>query len=229
MNSNNTYSKGFVVLAVFYAFLLVTSNILVGKIFTVYGDFVLTCGILVFPAVYVVSDILTEVYGYRKSLFSIRLNFICCFLFVVLTQIMLILPHPPFWEHQSAYEAVFNSTPRIFAASLASYYLGDWANSVMVSWMKKIQNGKNFAIRSIASSLVGQAVDSLLFFSIAFAGVLPLDVLITMITCQYVAKIGYEVVLLPITCRVVAWWKRLEGFDHIDRDETYNPFMIFKS
>lgn len=219
------FTKGFTILSVFYAFSLIVSNVLAGKVVLIFG-FEVTAAIAVFPVVYILSDVLTEVYGIKLSMFSIRINFICCALFVLFTQAMVIAPYPDYWQNQSAYKIVFDSVPRIFIASLFSYYFGNWVNSSLLSWLKRTQKRKGFAFRAIASSVVAHAVDSMCFFTVAYLGVLPLSSLIAIALGEYVLKLSYEIVFLPITVKVVAWWKKLDSTDVTDTGSLamYNPF-----
>ena len=220
------YSKGFIILCVFYAFFLILSNILTGKAISFLG-LNLTAGILVFPVVYILSDVMTEVYGIKKSIFAIRMNTVCCIAFVLFTQLMLLIPHAEWWKGQEAYELVFGSAPRIFAASLASYYFGDWLNSALLSYLKRIQADKGFGYRAIMSSVFAHGIDSLLFYSIAFAGVFPADVLVGLGFTQWAFKLSYEIICLPLTTRIVNAWKRIEGIDVTDTGDLaiYNPFQ----
>lgn len=220
------YPKGFVILCVFYAFFLIVSNILAGKAISFFG-LDLIAAIIVFPIVYILSDVMTEVYGIKKSIFAIRMNTVCCIAFVLFTQLMLLIPHAEWWKGQEAYELVFGSAPRIFAASLASYYFGDWLNSALLSYLKRIQADKGFGYRAIMSSVFAHGIDSLLFYSIAFAGVFPADVLVGLGFTQWAFKLSYEIICLPLTTRVVNAWKRIEGIDVTDTGDLaiYNPFQ----
>ena len=199
--------NGYVVLCVVYSFALTMSNIMAGKFMSL-GALNLPSATVIFPIVYIASDLMTEIYGIRRSLFAIRLNTCVAALFALFSWVLLKLPSASFWQNQSAFEAVFASTPRVILASLVGYYTGDWLNSVSLSLMKIKQGGRFFAVRSIVSSLIGEAIDSIAFFVIAFYGVLPLEIMLQSICWQYVFKVSYEVVCLPLTCAVVRFWKR---------------------
>jgi len=136
------------------------------------------------------------------------------------------LPHPSFWNGQDAYLTVLGMTPRLVIASLMAYFVGEFLNSVVLSKMKLLTNGRWLPLRTIGSTVVGEGVDTLIFVSIAFLGVVPISVLIQMILLQYVWKVAYEVLLTPATYMVVNWIKRKEGIDSYDRDIRYNLFSL---
>ena len=226
---NERASRGFLILSVIYVFMLTLANIMAGKIIIVHGV-LLPAAIIVFPIVYIISDLMTEVYGMKLSMLSIRLNVLCCFILAVMSQALIMLPYPDFWQGQAAYTAVFKSTPRIIAASLIGYYFGDWLNSAVISYMKVKQQGKGFAIRAILSTMAGQVMDTGLFIVIAFYGTMPLPMLLGMVIAQYCAKVGYEILCVPITTKVVKFWKAHFKADFYDSGEVgvYNPFSITK-
>jgi len=217
----------FVKMSIFYAVVLVLSNILASKIIQL-GFIFVPAAIILFPLVYIVSDVMTEVYGMRLSLLAIRSNVFMNLLLILVTYIATKLPPAPFSQDmQVAFERIFHFTWRIVLASMVAYYLGDWSNSAVVSRLKVLQNGRNFPLRAWLSSVVGEGVDTLLFITIAFAGSIPGKVLLNMILSQYLFKITYELVCLPITTHVVKWWKRAEGFEVYDYTDnlikTYRP------
>jgi uncharacterized integral membrane protein (TIGR00697 family) len=217
----------FVRMSIFYAVVLVLSNILASKIIQI-GFVFLPAAVILFPLVYIVSDVMTEVYGMRLSLLAIRSNVFMNLLLIVITYIATKLPPAPFSQDmQVAFERIFHFTWRIVLASMIAYYLGDWSNSAVVSRLKVLQNGRNFPLRAWLSTVVGEGVDTLLFITIAFAGSIPGKVLFNMILSQYLFKITYELVCLPITTQVVKWWKRAEGFEVYDYTDdpikTYRP------
>jgi uncharacterized integral membrane protein (TIGR00697 family) len=169
--------------------------------------------------VYMLSDLMTEVYGIRLSMLAIKLNAVCCALLAALMTIALYLPFPTFWHGQEAYTVVYSTTPRIVTASLIAYYLGDWLNSAVLSIMKVYMPQGGFPLRAIMSTVVGQLVDTGLFIGIAFVGQIPGQALINMMLAQYAFKVGYEIVCVPVTTRVVRRWKAWDGFDQYDVGE----------
>jgi uncharacterized integral membrane protein (TIGR00697 family) len=217
----------FLRLAIVYAACLLLANILATKMISI-GPLVASGGIIVFPLVYIISDIMTEVYGMRLSMVAIRMNVVVNVLLVLFTFIASKLPWPVWWQGQAAFATVFQYTWRIVLASMIAYYLGDWLNSAVISRMKvKSVNGKNFPLRAFVSTLAGEGIDTLLFCTIAFAGTMSTSSLLIMIATQYVGKCAYEGVCLPITTPVVAWWKRQEGMEVYDTTDsmmqTYRP------
>jgi hypothetical protein len=163
----------------------------------------------------------------RLSLTAIRMNVIVNVLLVAFTFIASKLPYPSWWQGQAAFATVFQYTWRIVLASMVGYYFGDWLNSAVISRMKVLSNGKYFPLRAFVSTLAGEGVDTILFCTIAFAGLMPTPALLTMIATQYVGKCAYEGIALPITIPVVKWWKRKEGMEVFDTTDnvvqTYRP------
>ena len=217
---NNFITKKFCVLSAVYAGVLLISNILANKIIMPFG-YVLPCAVILFPLVYVLSDLMTEVYGLRLSKIAITTNAILNLFMSVIFIIAVNIPSAPFFD-ATAFNAVLGSTPRMVIASLISYYLGDMINSYSLSFFKsKLEDAKikflgTFFFRSIISSMLGQIFDTLGFIFMAFYGTVPNSVLLTMMLCQYTVKIGYQVIIYPFMHYIVAWWKRSEGFDVVD-------------
>lgn len=211
----------FVVLAVMYGTVSLLSNIVAGKIIMI-GSFVAPAGIILFPICYIISDVLTECYGMRLSMLGIRMNAFINIFMATIFAIAIILPPAPFWGNQAGFASTLLITWRLVLASLIGTFLGDWANSAVVSIMKVAQSGKYFGTRAILSTIVGQALDSICFITIAFIGTVPMKVIFTMIICQYIFKVLFEVVCLPITCKVVKWVKEKDAdyYDEI-KLETY--------
>lgn len=211
----------FVILAVLYASLLLLSNVVASRLINVWG-IVLPSAVLVYPMVYIFSDIMTEVYGIRLSLLSIRLNVTVNLLMVFVFYLVLIVPAPSFFKNTQAYYIVLHQTGRVVVASLVGYFLGDYINSATLSIMKRLTHKKYFGLRAVASTAFGQIADTGLFITIAFWGIIPTHVLFMMMLAQYIFKVSYEAISLPITAPIVNWWKRKEGLDVVDtRKEDY--------
>ncbi len=211
-----------IIIAVFIT-CLITANIIAVKVVTL-GWFTVPAAIFVFPVSYIFGDILTEVYGYRVARRVIWLAFFCNLIFVFFTWIGQILPPAAFWGNQESYESILGLAPRILAASLCGYLVGEFANSFVLARMKIMTRGRWLWSRTIGSTLVGQALDTAIFISIAFTGTganVP-----QMILHHWVFKIGIEAVCTPATYAIVNWLKRKEGIDTYDRQTRYNPFMI---
>jgi queuosine precursor transporter len=222
---DSAYSPVF--LALFAAFLtcLIVSNVIAGKLISILGV-VLPSAVILFPITYILGDVFTEVYGYRKTRFVIWVGFAANVLMSLVFLAAIALPYPPFFKDQGAYATVLGMTPRIVLASLVAYWTGEFANSITLSLLKKATGGKHLWTRTISSTLVGQAFDTALFISIGFALTVPGPVLVQMMVAQYLFKVAYEIVLTPVTYLVVGAIKRREGVDTFDKGVAYNPFKI---
>lgn len=209
---------------IFVATLLV-SNIAAQKLIPV-GPFIFTGGILLFPVAYIFGDVLTEVYGYAKTRQVIWTGFAANVLMAAFLWLVIALPPAPGWELQEAFSSALGLLPRVVVGSIAAYWLGEFANSMVMAKMKVWTNGRHLWTRTISSTLVGQAVDTVAFIVIAFAGVLPAAILVRAAWSGYLFKVGYEAIATPITYAIVGWLKRVEGVDVYDRDTNLNPFAI---
>jgi len=196
-------SKRFIVLTVLCTVCLIASNLFEIKIFAA-GPLTLTGGFLIFPISYIINDFVTEVYGFKNARFMIYMAFLMNLFIVLMAQLVRILPEAPFWDGQAHFDYIFTADLRITAASMLAFLLGSVLNSWVLSRMKQKNNRFGFAGRSILSSLYGETVDSIIFFPIAFWGVGARNLLIMMVT-QIVLKTLYEVVMLPITVRIVKY------------------------
>jgi len=219
-----TYRYFDVIMALFVAVLLI-SNVASAKILDL-GPFTFDGGTILFPLSYIFGDILTEVYGYRRSRKVIWTGFGCAGLMSLVFAIVGALPPAQGWEHQAAYEAILGQTPRIVLGSLIAYWAGEFSNSFVLAKLKIITNGQWLWTRTIGSTIVGEGVDTLLFANIAFLGVLPQDLLVALVISNYVFKVGVEVLATPITYAIVTFLKRAEQEDYYDRDTDFNPFAL---
>lgn len=196
------------------------------------GPIYFVASTLVFPITFIANDILTEVYGYNRSRKVIWTGLLCQAFAAVMYWLISIWPHPEFWTNQDAYEKILGMAPRIAIASLSAYFFGEFANSVVLSRMKYSQKGEKGAKQSwrfVASTIVGEAVDSIIFSLIAFTGVLSFEqVVITSFTI-WAFKVLYEIVALPFSIRLANWLKKEEQIDDIDQPNitNYNPFAAF--
>ena len=197
--------------------------------FVVLGPFNISGATLIFPISYIFNDVLTEVYGYKRSRRVIWTGLFCQIFAALTYWVVGWWPAAPFWHEQRAFDVILGSAPRITFASLSAYFCGEFANSVVLSKMKYFQEGQRGLKQSwrfIASTAIGEAVDSAIFMSVGFLGVLTTrDVLQTMLTI-YVLKVLYEILALPVSIRVSNWIKSVEGIDEIDLPERtrYSPF-----
>ncbi|MBM3190649.1 MAG: queuosine precursor transporter [Chloroflexi bacterium] len=211
-------------MAAFVAVLMI-SNIASTKIL-VLGPLTFDGGTLLFPLSYIFGDVLTEVYGYARSRRVIWAGFAAALLMALVLALVGALPPAEDWRHQEAYEAILGVTPRIVAGSLIAYYAGQFSNSWVLAKMKILTKGRWLWTRTIASTLVGEGIDTLLFVLIAFAGVLPGSLLLAVILSNYVFKCGLEAALTPVTYRVVNTLKWVEQEDYYDYDTDFSPFKV---
>jgi len=205
---------------------LIASNILETKQM-VFGPLHLTGGLLIFPISYIINDVVCEVWGYRRASVLIWTGFLTNFAFVMVAWIADAIPGAPYWENEEGFHAIFGLTPRIALASFISFLAGSFVNAYVMSRMKIADQGKRFPLRAIMSTVWGEGADSLFFFPLAFYGVLPNEELPLMMLSQLVLKTVYEIIVLPITIRVVKYVKRYEGEDYYDNNISYNIFAIF--
>jgi queuosine precursor transporter len=185
-------------------------------------------GVLFFPISYVFGDILTEVYGYARSRRVIWAGFAALVFASFMAWVVVALPPAPWWKNQQAYEIAFGGAWRVALASLIAFACGEFVNSFVLAKMKILTAGKHLWSRTIGSTIFGEAVDSLLFYPLAFygTGIIPDDKLPTVMLAQFIAKVGVEVAFTPFTYKVVNWLKRAEQEDYYDRDTDFNPFTL---
>lgn len=212
-------------MGILFCVCLVASNLLGTKIVQI-GPFSLTAGLIVFPVSYILNDCIVEVWGFRKARLIIWMGFLMNFFIVALGGLACALPAPPFWQGEEAFQFVFSLAPRVAVASLAAFLAGSFVNAYVMSRMKLRDHDRRFAWRAIASTIAGESIDSLIFFSLAFAGLMPLNELLKMMAVQVTAKTLYEVLALPVTIRVVRQVKRIEDVDCYDTDVDYSPFKL---
>jgi uncharacterized integral membrane protein (TIGR00697 family) len=201
------------------------SQVSSSKLFAI-GPFQFPGGIIVFPLAYIFGDILTEVYGYAKARRAIWLGFFAALLMSAVLLIVQHLPSAPFWGNQQAYESILGFVPRITVASIAAYWMGEFANSYVLARMKILTRGRWLWTRTIGSTVVGQAVDSGVFGTVALAGVVPTRSVLTIIVSIYLFKVAYEVVATPLTYIAVDHLKRIEGIDVYDYNSKFSPFRL---
>ena len=185
-------------------------------------------GVVFFPISYVFGDILTEVYGYSRSRRVIWAGF-CALLFAaIMAAIVVALPPAPGWKNQSAYEIAFGNTWRIAGASMIAYFCGEFVNSFVLAKMKVASEGRRMSLRFVASTVAGEAVNSAIFYPLAFwnSGMIPNELVLTLMMSQFVAKSCVEIAFLPVTVKVVDFLKRAEHEDYFDRDTDFNPFHV---
>lgn len=224
---NKQFSLPFVVLAMMFSVFLILANLMEVKVVKI-GILTATAGLSVFPISYIINDCIVEVYGFAKARFVIWMGFLLNMIFVVFLQVCIALPSDPSWTAQAAVEQVFGNTPRILLGSFVAFIVGSMVNAQVMSRMKVRDGGKRFSLRAIMSTVFGESADSLIFFPIAFAGMLPLATIVTLVWTQVMLKTLYEIIALPITIRVVKLLKRVEGTDVTDVNVDYKWWKVFK-
>ena len=220
-----TITVPFMLLGILFNVCLIASNLLETKVIQIYG-ITATAGLIVFPISYIINDCVAEVWGFRKARLIIWSGFASNFLVIAFGQLAVSLPAAPFWENEEGFNFVFGMAPRIAIASLIALLIGSFLNAYVMSKMKIATRGKKFSLRAILSSVIGESADSLLFFPIAFAGLIPAKELFIMIGTQAALKSIYEVIILPVTIRVVKYIKKVDGNDVYDVGTSYNILRV---
>lgn len=190
------------------------------------GTFAFGAGVLFFPISYVFGDILTEVYGYARARRVVWAGFAALAFASLMAWVVVQLPPAAGWTNQPAYETIFGATPRIVAASLIAFWAGEFVNAYVLARMKVMTQGRGLGARMIGSTGIGQGVDTLIFYPVAFYGVWSNELLLAVMGANYLLKVGWEIVALPVTYRVVKWLKRVEHEDYFDRRTDFNPFTL---
>ncbi|HEX8579519.1 MAG TPA: queuosine precursor transporter [Allosphingosinicella sp.] len=216
------------VMAAFVTILLLSNVLGAGKVAAVdlpfFGTQPFGAGILFFPISYVIGDVLTEVYGYARARRCIWAGFGALTFMAAMSWVVVALPPHATWQGQAAYETVFGQVPRIVLASIIAFWAGEFANSYVLAKMKLWSEGRHLWARTIGSTFVGQGIDSLIFYPLAFWGVWENATLLKVLLIQWALKVGWEAVLTPFTYAVVGFLKRREGVDVYDRGTDFTPF-----
>ena len=220
-----TYRYYDLVMASFVTVLLCANLIGASKIATLFG-FSFGAGVLFFPISYVFGDILTEVYGYARARKVVWAGFGALLFAAAMSAIVLAFPPAPGWPHQAAFETVFGGTPRIALASLVAYFAGEFTNSFVLAKMKVASEGRHLWARTIGSTIAGEAVDSAIFYPLAFLGIWSGAQVVAVMISNYAIKVGWEAVMTPFTYRIVGFLKRAENEDYYDRDTDFTPFSL---
>ena len=212
-------------MAAFVAILLLSNVIGADKAATLFG-FRFGAGILFFPLSYLLGDVLTEVYGYARARRCVWAGFVAMLFLALMSWVVVHLPPAQGWGNQAAYEAVFGQTGRIVAASICAFWAGEFVNAFVLARMKVWTGGRHLWTRTVGSTVFGQGVDSLIFYPLAFWGApgFTHELVLTIMVTNWALKVGWEVLLTPVTYLVVAFLKREEGLDVFDRDTDFSPF-----
>ncbi|MBB4210353.1 hypothetical protein EV659_101421 [Rhodothalassium salexigens DSM 2132] len=213
------------VMAAFVVILILSNLIGAAKVANLAG-YPFGAGVLFFPLSYVLGDVLTEVYGYARARRVVWAGFGGLVFMAFMSWAVVSMPPDPSWSGQAAYEQVFGQTPRIVLASLCAFWAGEFANAFVMARMKVLTRGRYLWTRTIGSTVVGQGIDSLLFYPVAFLGVWDTSTLVFVAVTNFGLKVAWEALLTPVTYRVVARLKRLEKEDYYDTDTNFTPFSI---
>ena len=217
--------KYLTLLAGIFTATLVLTNILNTKIFAL-ASLTFPAGILTFPLTFLAADALTEVYGYKATRQVIWAGFFSLVFMAIAISLTIALPPASFWPLQDAYASTLNQVPRLVIASIIAYWCGEFCNSFVLAKSKVTTNGKGMPVRFITSTMAGQAIDTIVFMSIAFIGVFPPSQMLTLFITSWVFKVLWELIALPISVPFVSWLKAVENTDHFDRNTNFNPFSI---
>ena len=212
--------------SILFCVCLIAANILETKQISVLG-ISLTGGLIVFPISYIINDCVCEVWGFQKARLLIWTGFAMNFFFVAMGALCDWIPGAPYWDNDAGFHAIFGLAPRVAAASFVAFIVGSFANAYVMSKMKIRDKGRNFSLRAILSTIVGESFDSVIFFPLALGGVVPTEELPKLMLWQVLLKTVYEVIALPITIRIVKALKEHEGEDTYDNDVNYSIWKIF--
>ncbi len=222
-NDATRHSTLFVLVVALFVTNLLISNVIAAKAILIFG-YPLQAADLIFPISYILGDVLTEVYGFKRARRVIWIGFACNLFAVTAIGLGQALPAHPDWGDQASYDAILGNQPRILAASFAAYLVGEFVNSTVLAKMKVWMAGKHLWMRTIGSTILGQGCDTAIFLTIAFYGVWPNDLLLSVMLSQWLFKITYEALATPFTYLIVNKLKRAEGIDVYDRDTKFSPF-----
>ena len=222
----NTLSVLFMLFSILFCVCLIAANLFATKQIAL-GSISLTGGLLIFPVSYIVNDCVCEVWGYRKARLLIWTGFAMNFFFVIMGALCDIIPPAPHYENAAGFHGVFGLAPRVALASFCAFLVGSFLNAYVMSRMKIASKGRNFSARAVVSTIVGECADSVIFFTLALGGVIPTEALPELMFWQVVLKTAYEIVVLPLTIRVVAFLKRHEQSDVYDEGVNYSVWKIF--
>ncbi|MCD8296886.1 MAG: queuosine precursor transporter [Prevotella sp.] len=215
----------FMLFSILFCVCLITANVLETKQILL-GPVNITGGLLVFPVSYIINDCVCEVWGYRKARLLIWTGFAMNFIFVLFGALADAIPGAPYWNNEEGFHAVFGLAPRIAAASFVAFLVGSFINAYVMSRMKISSKGRHFSLRAVVSTIFGEGADSIVFFPLALSGVVPATEMLSLIMSQVMLKTLYEIIVLPLTIRVVKKTKEYEGTDVYDNGINYNVFKV---
>ena len=209
-------------LAIVFVVSLITANLLETKVLNFFNITTITAGMIIFPLSYIINDCMVVVWGFRRITLIIWIAFVMNFIVVAIGLIAVHLPAAAYWDGEEHFNFIFGFAPRIVVASLLAFLSGSFTNAYIISKMKMLHKGKRFSLRAIVSTFVGETIDSIIFFPIAFGGIIAWGDLVVLMGTQIILKSMCEVVVLPVTTRVVRLLKQIEGEDVYDDNISYN-------
>ena len=215
----------FMLYGILFCVCLITANVLETKQIS-FGPANMTAGLIVFPVSYIINDVVCEVWGYGRTRLLIWLGFAMNFMFVIFGAIADWIPGAPYWHGEEGFHQIFGLAPRIAGASFLAFLCGSFMNAYVMSKMKLLSAGKNFSYRAVLSTVFGELTDSIIFFPLALGGVIPWEEMPSLVITQVTLKTLYEIVVLPITIRVVNFTKLHDHEDVFDKDVAYNIFKV---
>lgn len=216
----------FMLFSILFCVCLIAANVFETKQISFFGHSQ-TAGVIVFPISYIINDCVCEVWGYKKARLLIWTGFLMNFFFVAIGALCDYLPPAPYWTNDAGFHAVFGLAPRIAASSFVAFLVGSFINAYIMSRMKLHDGDRRFSWRAVLSTIGGETADSLIFFPLALGGIVPADEMPWLMLYQVLLKTGYEILVLPVTVRVVRAIKKYEGSNVYDNDISYNVWKIF--
>jgi uncharacterized integral membrane protein (TIGR00697 family) len=227
MDGARTDYKFLPIIAGVFCGILVSTIILSTKIVTLFG-LTFPASMLLFPATFLIADVLTEVYGYAVTRKVVWAGLAAEVVWILGYHAAAALPPAPFWTGQDAFDQTLGLTPRIAIAGMIAYVSGEFVNSYIVAKMKVMTEGRHLPLRMVVSTIFGAGVDTLIVITIAFGGIFALNDLIFMGLSVWLLKVVWEILALPLSVPFIAWLKRQEMSDHFDRTTNFNPFALSK-
>ena len=215
----------FMFYGILFCVCLITANVLETKQIS-FGPANMTAGLIVFPVSYIINDVVCEVWGYRRTRLLIWLGFAMNFFFVTMGAIADWIPGASYWNGEEGFHQIFGLAPRIAGASFLAFICGSFINAYIMSRMKLSSKGKNFSIRAVLSTIGGELTDSVIFFPLALGGVIPWEEMPSLVITQVTLKTVYEIIVLPVTIRVVKFTKEHDHEDVYDNGMVYNIFKL---
>ena len=211
--------------SILFCVCLITANVLETKQISL-GPANMTAGLIVFPVSYIINDVVCEVWGYGRTRMLIWLGFAMNFFFVTMGAIADWIPGASYWDGEEGFHQIFGLAPRIAGASFLAFICGSFVNAYVMSRMKLSSNGKNFSARAVLSTIFGELTDSIIFFPLALGGVIPWEEMPSLVITQVTLKTVYEIIVLPVTIRVVKFTKEHDHEDVYDNGMVYNIFKL---